>query len=126
MNIDDTPIATLADWWGRTDDDDDDAPWEPPGMYRPKVGDRVRIRLSAECPEADQSRPVMYGHEAWTDGAVGIVRRRDQTWPNDDHPYLVQLPHEDRGGRYIPLTGYYAAVELVPLDDAATADDGGE
>jgi hypothetical protein len=85
--------------------------WEP---WQPRLGDRVRVRLSAECraPWADE------GHDPRYDGLSGTVAHFpwSSDWPG--HPYTVRfdvtLPTENP--YEVLVGGYFAAIELEPLD----------
>jgi hypothetical protein len=103
-----------------------DRPIEP---WRPKVGDRVRVRLNGECRVtftaygANDLIPRYSrhdGHHIAEDGQHGTV----QLWPSPiascaSHPYFVRfdspIPMDDSDGR---LHGsIYAACELEALTD---------
>lgn len=92
--------------------------WRP---WRPAVGDRVRVRLSAECQV--QGGPLSYateigvrGHFAGEDGRLGTVINEGA------YPYLVAQGHlyEVRfdeffyRGRYRVTKSCYPALELEP------------
>lgn len=73
-------------------------PWEP------KVGDRVRVRLSHECPGRywldSGDMHIEHNNE---DGAVGFIVRTDETFIG--HPYYVGNVNGAR---------HYALVEIEP------------
>lgn len=116
-------VLAVAAEWGRE-------PWIPAGMWVPKVGDCVEIRLSGECDEKWGDSLVVEAHPSWADGRTGVV---DWVGPGnprlvcaDDpasvrrHPYLIRLDEDGPGGTWgLSL----AASELLPLD-AAAQDDG--
>lgn len=95
-------------------DDDttiDDAPWDP---WKPEVGQRVRVHLSAEC----NGRVGLLMHVIEEDSRTGTVRTVEP-WIFPDHPYHVYLDER------VPATpawdcafssNWYAAAELVPED----------
>lgn len=88
--------------------------WTPP-VQTFKVGDRVRIRLSGECPRmgtwSEQRETHWYGHHSEHDGHIGKVNSVHV----DDygHPYFVEC----EAGRHADddFGGFYEAVELEPL-----------
>ena len=103
-----------------------------PAALRPrefKVGDRVRIRISAECRvKARDNSPSaalghLRGHAPWEDGKTGTVipipAYVDDNGAHQGHPYLVKWDqgldlHDGLG----PVNGdFYASVELIPLGD---------
>lgn len=109
----------------------DGAPWTPPGMRVPRVGDNVRIRLSAECNWRCQSVPVLPGfgspleldrHPAALDGQAGTVEQVFEA-EDDDHPYLVRFDALVRIATYhLARAASFAAAELVPLDAPDAGD----
>ncbi len=85
-----------------------------------QVGDRVRVRLSPECPLP--LYPLDYRgfvqHYPEQDGMEGTVI--EMVWwlgSNPDHPYLVRLPDRSRGS-WGYGAGTFAAIELEPIDGA--------
>lgn len=123
-------LTTYAAQLDHAEPDDDDARaahgeiWEPPGMWKPKVGDRVRIRLSAECrvsphPDSTYARAGLPGHLAWEDGRTGEVTTfpLHESLVTQGHRYTVlwDAPRTVNGERVDG--GCYAACELTPLTD---------
>ena len=99
-----------------------DAPWQP---WTPKVGDRVRIRLSGECQAEVQAGSPMHragmlsGHvpdEHGMTGTVDMVNSRE--YVRDQHPYLVQFDRPLFLGNDCSCGDLYAAAELEPLEPA--------
>lgn len=104
---------------------DDDRPYE----WRTfRVGDRVRVRLSGECP-------VVFKHSV--DGNGRVLTLNTPHYPNEDgitgyiatvpfnriiqggsHPYYVEFDKPIRADGYWLAGGTFAATELEPLDDA--------
>lgn len=86
------------------------------------VGDRVRIRISAECcrvwPLGSWAmRLGVIGHPPEHDGLTGEVVDVSQ---GDDHPYLVDIDQPTTFASDHDVTRRilrYAAVELEPLED---------
>lgn len=95
--------------------------WEP---WRPKVGDRVRVRLSGEChqfhdndtPGYIDGKKSLYGHHASVNGAIATVeyiRTEGESWAG--HQCGIYYDDEVFG-----LKGScYAAAELEPLEPAS-------
>lgn len=87
-----------------------DAPWEP---WTPKVGDRVRIRFSAECRgHVEESNP----DAERADGAIGTVIE----WPKKksaNHPITVayDAPWWSPEVGATCFAGHWAVIELEPL-----------
>lgn len=85
--------------------------WEP---WLPKIGDRVRIRISAEC----QTRWCRQDNHI-TDGEVAVVLMSGNDLAElaggqqttDGHAYMAGIPADE--GRY--RCGWYAAIELEPV-----------
>jgi hypothetical protein len=94
--------------------------WEP---WRPQVGDRVRVHLSAECQ-------FRYGYGNFTehfpesDGAVGSIEEIDGCTPAEhdpSHRYCVRFRpsvpvNAGPAGPGSLLSHCFAAAELVPVD----------
>jgi hypothetical protein len=100
--------------------------WEP---WAPEIGQRVKIRLSAECPLLRAAPGEKETKTAWhshsEDGMVGtVVRPTPGVWmPRMDlpgHPYLVDLsPNAVHFQGCISFGAlYFAAPELDVVDDA--------
>jgi hypothetical protein len=101
--------------------------WEP---WKPKLGDRVRVHLSAECRQewpAESSyprHPKIIGHVWEWDGLVGTVRQIDsRDTPYGHHPYVVlfdrkqRCPHCPRATCLHLILGIrLAASEIIPLE----------
>ncbi len=95
--------------------------WVPDGMAF-AVGDRVRIRISAECrltgPAGSPAGDAGFvGHQPGEDGRLGIIRDPAILNPHmgaQGHVYLVRRDGPPIEGFY---AGWYAASELIPLDD---------
>jgi hypothetical protein len=112
--------------------------WCPPGLRLPKVGDRVRIRLSGECEFEYPDTGLK--HHPGLDGAIGVIDDRPlwgihrcrHTDHDPSHRYTVTFEpaavvEEGYRFRRTVLAQCFAAIELVPLaadDDAAPAGDG--
>lgn len=104
-----------------------DAAYEP---WKPRVGQRVRIRLSGECraelPVECTARFAggNLAHHPGQDGVVGTVSRPSYRIPREnldyarriDHPYCVNYdaPLEYLGRMW--GGGNFASCELEPLD----------
>ncbi len=93
------------------------APWQP------KVGDRVRVRLSGECrieclPLSPQGMAGLLGHPNTVNGQVGtIIAGELAYYVHRGHPYKVQFDDPFQwNGRAWPST-HLAAVELEPLEE---------
>jgi hypothetical protein len=91
--------------------------WE---LWQPKVGDRVKVRLSGECDfrrtvhaQSDPQRRFTIPHFQQTDGEIGVVLLVKATsrhrW---SHPYFVGL--NSLIGRVVPAGDAFAAIELEP------------
>lgn len=102
--------------------------WEP---WSPKVGDRVRVRISAECVPAMPldsvfARAGCVHHHRAEDGAIGTVDRVDSVSRSGHrvpgHPYHVafdpgsMFPVQTRSARYLIEGMVYAAIELEKID----------
>lgn len=80
------------------DEQDLDQPWVAPSAPKFKIGDRVKIRLSPECPDK--------AHVSAEDGVSGTI---EGIWPNlpagcgflPGHPCLVQFDFGVLPGRSI-------------------------
>lgn len=107
------------------DECDLDRPWEPTTF---RVGDRVRVRLSAECDLKARHRDietgellgtVTDGHVPLADGVTGHViqppARAVEAIIGHPHHFVVRFdePISYRGRTYWAET--YAAIELEPL-----------
>ena len=86
--------------------------WEP---WTPAVGDRVRVRLSAECP-------VTWTHDApELDGVTGWVRETGPLHHFAGHEYYVEFDRRvpcRRGPKRLADVYYgcvFAAIELEPI-----------
>lgn len=99
--------------------------WEP---WQPVVGQRVRVRLNAECrvkPEEDSpdSDLQIVGHHDDEDGSIGQIKA---IFTEMESPLLVEQGHRfgvwwdggmrKRGADWV-LGNVYAAIELEPLDE---------
>ena len=124
-----------------TVDDDDQASatgtptavrWEP---WTPEIGQRVRIRLSAECPRLraepghKETRTAWHSHSE--DGMTGrVVAPTPGVWmPRmdiDGHPYLVDFDPEavHFEGCISFCALYFAVPELEPIADEGDYHDG--
>lgn len=89
--------------------------WAP---RRFEVGEKVRIRLSLECPTSvpplrdGTPNPIVVGHDPKSDGVVGEVVAYQENW--EPHPYWVAYPSPRRMGER-SLVRHFAAIELVPV-----------
>lgn len=83
--------------------------WEP---WTPEIGQKVRIRRSAECPYRDEWMHA----ESEPDGAEGEVwssfPRMFGESPCDGHDLMVSFG-SDAEGRTV--CGWFAAAELAPI-----------
>lgn len=95
--------------------------WEPISFA---VGDRVRVRLSAECrmdwavPGEDFGHPIVDGHPSNFDGATGVIDEVGSGPPAwASHPYGVLFARRLRCscGADEAIGGWFAASELEPL-----------
>jgi hypothetical protein len=92
------------------------AVYEP---WSPRIGDRVRVRLSGECRwDRDGAAKDDPGHDLIWDRRLGTVVEIHRSAWQLGHDYLVALdacpggePHEPSG----PHGDWFAAVELEPL-----------
>lgn len=121
----DTAEAALAAFWDR--ESDEPTYWEP---WKPKVGDRVEVRVSGECgwrgDPGSAAEQRGEGHPAWMDGKTGEVVEIDPT-PGAaavGHRYLIDwdVPHVEGWRTFVGSA--YAAAELLPLAPATDDDDG--
>lgn len=96
--------------------------WEP---WKPEPGQRVRIRLSAECDVQFWGPLALRGHPSEFEALTGTVLQPTPypslaPWLNT-HPYFVELDTPitvQLGDGYFPAPAegnYFAAVELEPL-----------
>lgn len=101
---------------------------EIPREWAPNPGDRVRVRISAECrvqsePEAPASRDgYQIGHAPWEDGKLGTVVNPPFWWDAtpmlaQGHLYMVLWDEPaDLGNGERPVNASsYAITELEPL-----------
>lgn len=98
-----------------------DRPWIPEGTREFLVGDKVRIRLSAECCYVPLPLEGFVGHDSGEDGRLGKVIEFPRGWfmPHDGHTLAVRfddpLPTPHR--LYSPqFQGLYAPSELELLE----------
>ena len=109
----------------------EDAPeWFRQSVHRDfRVGDRVRVRLSAECQKVPLKRSaqaewgVTKGHCDWEDGLIGVVRHIrnvDHPATREGHPFSVvwDIRRDGYSG------AHYAAIELESIAAAPDADSG--
>lgn len=75
--------------------------WQP---WRPETGQRVRTRISGECPK----QYIWHGNAEEGSGLTGKVVGNADGQP-EGHPFLVRLDDS-------PHYGFFAAIELEPLD----------
>ena len=97
-----------------------EAIWEP---WRPAVGDRVRVRLSGECPWhelPDDLVPEATGTA--TSGYEGVVVPFPSDAPRDlpivaegGHRIFVEFDTPRDMGDWTLVGAFYAAIELEPL-----------
>lgn len=109
---------------------DSGAFWEP---WVPAVGQRVRIKLSAECRYGDRQRRDSAaarngfppGHADFEEGLTGFVldswfvKLINPGWPEDPaHRFMVMWDHQAElpNGETVNCSSY-AASELEPIDD---------
>lgn len=106
--------------------------WEPHVF---SVGDRVRVRLSAECrteqsgyadclPARRRITDVPDGHDLSIDGVGGLIERLMPTVSG--HPYFVRFDAPVRQAYGLLAGGQFAGAELVPIEAGAEATGGGE
>ncbi len=98
------------------------------GSWTPKVGDRVRVRLSPECQfrylrAARDNKPISVnvGHAPEEDGATGTVidlASHGLGWarPKASHPFTVDFDTRITLSDCYLIGSSYAASELEPLD----------
>ena len=94
--------------------------WEP---WQPEIGQRVRIRLSAECNVSWCDDRYRDGHPIEADGATGTVvkDRPDPPLWGATHPYVVVFdepivaPLFADGRESMWHGNYFAAIELEPI-----------
>lgn len=72
---------------------DDGAVWEP---WTPKVGDRVRVRLTGECPMHDVPNYPLRVHDM-----AGVILLDTR----EDHPFLVRQDAE--ASREVAQNGHH-------------------
>jgi hypothetical protein len=87
--------------------------------WSPKVGDRVRVRLSGECRwDRDGAAEDDPSHDAILDGQLGTVVEIDRPAWHRGHDYFVALdvcPCGEPREEGEPCCEWFAAVELEPL-----------
>ena len=77
-----------------------------PVQRRPRIGDRVRVRLQASCYE--------HGHLLWEDGATGVIvavqRSPDRALPltGEEASQLLARPGHEYRIRFEALSGQRA------------------
>jgi len=114
---DDALVLAVAETWDRQ-------PWEP---FSFKIGDRVRIRLSAECAVQFWGPRGVRGHPDGIDGAAGVVTKMGPSnlapWSDThpicvtfDEPRMVQI--RDGGPPKMAEGNYFAAIELEKIEDS--------
>lgn len=92
--------------------------WEP---WQPAIGQRVRVRLSGECPaERENEMPRhLIGHEPHVNGVTGIVTEPNECGCWNGHRFRVSFDVVQHSRRYPDLLflsgSVYAALELEPL-----------
>jgi hypothetical protein len=116
-NDDPTTPATRDDALVAVADGFDRTPWEPPGLTF-KVGDRVRIRLSAECRATFRYRPGE-GHPTFLDGLTGWIIDVYANHPARGHHYGVVFDERVTVGEYDQGGEWLSGAELQP----AASDD---
>ena len=90
--------------------------------WTPEVGQRVRVRISAECqvrpdPGSGADRSGVIGHVEWEDGLTGVVMPHPvgEAMAAQGHRYMVKWDQErildDERFNASP----YAAIELEPI-----------
>lgn len=84
--------------------------WEP---WQPVEGQRVRIRLSAECRVTWPDRPHDPPHLAEFDGLEGEVKA--WAFPVPTHRYAVVFDAPIAQGDRLIGGAYFAAIELEPV-----------
>lgn len=95
-----------------------DGYWQP---WAPKVGDRVRVRLSAECLAHELAADPAVVRQI--DGQHGVVLSVSQT-ARPGHPYWVRIAapfpaaHPRTGYPGVVTSGVFAATELEPLTES--------
>jgi hypothetical protein len=101
--------------------------WEP---WTPEIGQRVRIRVSPECPVVHLSRldDVLRGHHTDYTGEIGVVEGISRYDPNDHeavsagdtndgHDFYVSDHDLYPDGRWHRVSAFFAAIELEPVFD---------
>ncbi len=106
---------------------------QPYRPWRPKVGDRVRVRLSPECDWNTRTTDMFTGrkmatggpHDDEEDGRVGTVDQLRYEAPlsereaEETHPYAVTFddPYWSVRDRLLIQGAHFAASELEPLEE---------
>lgn len=100
--------------------------WEP---WTPKIGDRVRIKVSGECTFSHLGNAKLTKDYTLLDaivdgnlggpgfqGANGVVGTVVGVYPSEDeddgHPYYV---NDACGGKWDRVDDFFAAIELEPV-----------
>jgi hypothetical protein len=81
--------------------------------WQPRIGDRVRINLSGECPGHDLcSDAYLWDRFQGLTGIVSLPPAHSRVASEDhpDHPYYVQMDWHPQAG------GIFAASELEPVE----------
>lgn len=103
------------------DEKDLDQPWIPEGAWMPRIGERVRVRLSGECRHQwGEGYCDPDGHFDFEDGLTGTVISPDgrphhaghPIWVGWDTAHRVSLPQ----GNLLLMGCPYALAELEPVD----------
>lgn len=90
--------------------------WAP---RRFEVGQKVKIRLSPECPTSvpplddGTPNPFQIRHDPGSNGVTGEVLAYQENW--EPHPYYVRYP-DTKAPKWRTLARHFAAVELVPTE----------
>lgn len=125
MSVEQDVSQALSQFYDRTPEDE--APdWFKAMQWEPKVGDRVRVLVAAECDLA-VAYPESKGHDPKEVGLTGTVVPMPPGYQREGwlgtHPYAVRY---DNGGARLRgrwcWGGAFAAIELEPLPDDPPAE----
>ena len=102
------------------DDEPNNASWEP---WTPQVGDRVRVRLSGECPYCFEGGEFDSGEEIQDGDAVTVSRIRTELEMWEEGCSDAGLMHRYWVLNDLGQMSHFAAAELELLSDSEPAAD---